>query len=286
MTLKSVKQNMLRSLAVFPLLLLCACAPAEFSPKETPSSPTPTEEPSPVPTPLLSDLPDGSTVSLDGREYRYNPSSASHDAYEIDVGDGEHLFRLEAVSAGLWANEFARDLTLTFYEEGTRAVQVIETDVGVWPSYFELRVEDINFDGYMDFYYLRGQGTHNRYWSYYIWDAEAEHFAAEPYGLSELENPFFDPEQKAVVSWYRTSIWGGSQSYYRYIDDELTCVRVRGYPYKHDPESATLYVKDLVAGELKTVFEVTHNSDTEFTEEETAEYSRWGDLDYHGEEIP
>ena len=276
--------NRKRCLAAGLALLLCGCQ-------------TVGERGSPVPEPALSaesatfpasepasmlDLPDG-TVSLDGKEYHYNPDSASHDTYEIHVGDGEHVFRLEAVSAGLWANEFCRDLTLSIYEEeGRNPLQVIETDVGVWPQSFELCVEDIDFDGYMDFYYLYSQGTHNRYYSYYVWDEETKQFTYDPYNLSELENLTFDPEQKAVVSWYRTSIWGGKHSFYRYIDGQLTCVRMCGYPYEHNPESASLYVKDLVDGELKTVFEVTHASDTEFTEAEKEEYSRWHDLHYHG----
>lgn len=282
-------------LAMGLLLLLCGCSPvagqvsptptAEVTPSPTPA-PVPTDTPAPEftpePTPML-DLPDG-TVSLDGREYHYNPDSASHDTYEIDVGDGEHVFRLEAVSAGLWPYDFTRDLTLSFYEgKSWKPVQVIETDVGVWPQYFELCVEDINFDGYMDFYYLYSQGTHNRYYAYYVWDKETEQFVEDPYGLSEFENPYFNHEINAVESWYRTSIWGGSHSYYRYLDGQLICVRVCAYSYEHDPESATLRVKDLVDGELKTVFEVTRASDQEFTEAEEEEYSRWYDLDYHGE---
>ncbi len=283
-------------LAVGLCLTLCGCGPttaqessaptAEATPFPLPEhtpTPEPIPTPEPEPTPML-DLPQG-TVVLDGKEYHYNPESASHDTYTIDVGDGEHVFRLEAVSAGLWPYDFTRDLTLTFYEGKSRKpIQVIETDIGVWPEYFKLYVEDLDFDGCMDFYYLYSEGTHNRYYAYYIWDKEAEQFIEDPYGLSELENPTFDHEINAVESWYRTSIWGGSFSWYQYINGELTCVRVCGYPYEHNPESATLYAKDLVDGELKTVFEVTHTSDTEFTEAEQEEFLRWYDLDYHGQD--
>lgn len=279
-----LRMNRKRCLAAGLALLLCGCQTVgeRGSPAEPAESTTfPASEPA-----SMLDLPDG-TVSLDGKEYHYNPNSASHDTYEIHVGDGEHIFRLEAVSAGLWANEFCRDLTLSFYEgESRNPLQVIETDVGVWPQSFELCVEDIDFDGYMDFYYLYSQGTHNRYYSYYVWDKETEQFIHDPYGLGELENPSFDHEMNAVESWYRTSIWGGSFSWYRYIDGELTLVRVCAYPYEHAPESATLRVKDLVDGELKTVFEVTRPSDTEFTEAENQEFKRWYDLNYHGEETP
>ena len=48
----------------------------------------------------------------------------------------------------------------------------------------------------------------------------------------------------------------------------------------------TLRVKDLVDGELKAVFEVSHSSDTEFAEVENQEFKRWYDLNYHGEETP
>lgn len=260
-------------------VLLCGCGATveKASPAPTPTlTPEVTVTPTPEPTPM----PDG-TVVLDGKEYHYNPDSASHDTYEINVGDGEHIFRLEAVSEGKWSE--TRDYTLSFYErEKEKPCQVIVTDIVVWPQYFDFRIEDIDFDGCMDFYYLWSEGTHNRYYSYYVWDKETEQFIYDPYGLGELENPTFDPEQKAVVSWYRTSIWGGKQSYYRYMDGQLTCVRVCGYPYEHEPESASLYVKDLVDGELKTVFEVTRASDTEFTEAEEEEYSSWHDLDYHG----
>lgn len=54
----------------------------------------------------------------------------------------------------------------------------------------------------------------------------------------------------------------------------------------HKKCAPTLRVKDLVDGELKTVFEVSHSSDTEFTEAENQEFKRWYDLNYHGEETP
>ena len=44
----------------------------------------------------------------------FRSDSASHDTYEINVGDGEHIFRLEAVSEGKWSE--TRDYTLSFYE--------------------------------------------------------------------------------------------------------------------------------------------------------------------------
>ena len=79
-------------------VLLCGCGATveKASPAPTPTlTPEVTVTPTPEPTPM----PDG-TVVLDGKEYHYNPDSASHDTYEINVGDGEHIFRLEAVSEG------------------------------------------------------------------------------------------------------------------------------------------------------------------------------------------
>lgn len=275
--------NRKRCLAAGLALLLCGCQ-------------TVGERGSPVPEPALSaesatfpasepasmlDLPDG-TVSLDGKEYHYNPDSASHDTYEIHVGDGEHIFRLEAVSAGLWANEFCRDLTLSFYEEeGRTPLQVIETDVGVWPQSFKFYVEDIDFDGDMDFYYLYSQGTHNRYCCFFVWDAETEQFIYDPYGLNGLANVRVDGERRVVLAGSGGGFYGATD-YYRYDENrELELIRSCNFSGPGYGETTCwMSVSEEKDGAWQEVFRVEREE--EWLSEDWDEYTRWHDLHYHG----
>ena len=256
--------------------LLCGCAQREaIQTPESLSTTTPTPESAPPPAPV-------SIVDAWGFP-RVVPDSAS--VHTLSMGKGG--FWVEAVSQGLWENEFCRDLTLSFYraEDEEEPFQVIETEVAVWPNYFEICAEDIDFDGYLDLYYKYSEGTHNRYYVYYVWDPEMERFVEDPYGLSEFENPAFDQEAKAVVTWYRTSIWGGHFTYYRYLNGELLPVRRCSYPYIYegaDLVSKKLWVEDYENGAWKTVFQIERFGEEEFTDEENDAFTRWYDLDYHG----
>lgn len=278
-------------LAVGLAVLLCGCgevaespAPAVTPMPEVTVTPTPEPTPSPESTPML-DLPDG-TVYLAGKEYHYNPDSASHDTYEIDVGDGEHVFRLEAVSAGLWANEFCRDLTLSLYEgDNWKPTQVIEADVGEWPQHFALYVEDIDFDGDMDFYYLYSQGIHNQYFSFYIWDEAGEQFVKEPYGLNGLVNARVDGERRLIMAGSHGGYYDGTD-FYRYNENkELKLIRSCSYSGPGYGETTYwMSVSEEKDGVWQEVFRIEREE--EWPAEDWDEYIRWHDLDYHGSPDP
>lgn len=259
-------------------LTLCGCGPTTAQENPTPTAEiTPSPLPSPTPTPEPSPTPELTWEP----EIHYDPDFVSHDTYTIDVGDGKHIFRLEAVSEGLWG-EFERDLTLSIYEgEGQEPVQVFEEGVGVGPSNFSLYIEDVDFDGCMDFYYLYSQGIKDSYYSFYIWDAEEERFVKDPYDLNGLSSPGFDPEKKTISECSRGGFYEDIM-FYRYERKELTPVRKLGFSGPGVNE--TVYwmgASDWVDGEWKEVFRIEGETEDDW---DWTEYFRWHDLDYHGQD--
>lgn len=196
------------------------------------------------------------------------------------MGDGEHRFWVEATSTGEWVNDFARELTLSVYreKEDGEPVQVIETETGMWPNGFQLYGEDVDFDGYTDFYYTYSQGTHDSYYSFYIWDPAAERLIPDPYDLNSLPSPGFHGESKTVAAGHRSAA-SGTTTYYRYQDGALDPVRECSFDAWGG--ICRMAVQDKQYDSMQTVFQVER--DGAFTDEDWEEFFRWYDLDYHGD---
>lgn len=246
-------------LAFCMTLLLAGCGGRTAEPTPTPG-PVPSSTPRPTPSPT--------------------PRPDPEQGLYLDVGDGEHRFWVEAASTGEWVNDFARELTLSVYreKEDEEPVQVIETETGMWPSGFQLYGEDVDFDGNTDFYYTYSQGTHDSYYSFYIWDPAAERFIPDPYGLDALPSPGFHGESKTVAAGHRSAA-SGSTIYYRYQDGALDPIRECWFDAWGG--ICRMAVQDKQYGSMQTVFQVER--DGAFTDEDWEAFSDWYNLDYRGE---
>lgn len=147
------------------------------------------------------------------------------------------------------------------------------------------QVVDANFDGRMDFGYMRFAGNQPTYWNFWLWDEETGCFVAEP-GLSEISDPGFHWETETISGWQRNSAAAdGTSTIHKWVDGELVCVRrIEVFPKEGGPGPDTpmvLTVEDRVDGELTEVFR------TEFPAGSGGYFSermKWEDINYHGED--
>ena len=196
---------------------------------------------------------------------------------EVKVDD-THTFWVELVDTEKYGT-----LLVNIYEEQTDR-EPLQTFENQYECLFEethFSVEDVDFDGDMDFYFMTARGHFSvSFSSYYIWDGEK--FVSDPYGLNEVCYANFHPETKVVESIRVNSVVSGVIELYRYIDGKLTCLRrlERWDPSGHELE---LMVHDWKDGEWTVAYEtVIDITKLERGGEFDPEFSRWYDLNYHG----
>lgn len=250
------------------LLLLAGCEREE---------PAPTATPTPTPSPAPNEL---ETV-----ESPTPTSVATHEPVgaEVDIGDGEHTFWVEVVDTGEpWAD--SNKLLILIYQDETKE-KLFQTFESWWADPYGLfcfPVEDMDFDGDMDFSVCNIDYRSFHSCSHYIWDEEQEKFVEDPYGLNDLNNPCFDEEKQVIRSNSRG--WRGeSTTYYQYLKGSLACIRFLDYDYSDDKHIMRLEVKDELDGVLTVVYEEEIPfGDLPEGKLWTEEFERWFDLDYHG----
>lgn len=213
-----------------------------------------------------------------GEEYLAEEDTSQMYARRRVEVDEDHVFLVELLPregeeiGGIWVN--------IYREEEREPAQRFESCAFRLDQAMPV-VEDMNFDGYMDFRFVYEYGSLSRWRSqYYIWDAEEEKFVLDPYGLNELPYSEFGGEEQVISSYWVYDAIGGSQGYYRYIDGKLTCVRTLEIGHMLEDGSRLLTVRDLRNGELTEVWRATDpdggRNDTTYQKA----LSRWEDLDY------
>lgn len=182
------------------LLLLSGC--------EREPAPTPTPEPAPRAEPV-------STL-------------------ELSVGNGFPSFWLELVRTGE-----PGELRVDIYQ-AQGDPEPIRSFTEWSPEYqlTELKAEDVDFDGDMDFHFVVNTGTQGGIRSaYYIWDGGRGEFIPDPYGLNELTDLWFNADTREVISSARW-LGGGRTAYYQYENGSLTPVGEKYDPVEEDPLEA------------------------------------------------
>lgn len=201
----------------------------------------------------------------------------THDAFLVDTGGKMGTLLVTAELAEESKNEFGtRDITFSVWNpaEMEQPIQIF-TKESIFFGWHE--VEDANFDGYMDFGYLFHAGNQPNYWHYWLWDEERAQFIyCEP--LLGVSQPMFDADRQIVTGWARSSAASGTNTYYRWIDEELVLVR------KIEHEFLSEYiewaaVEDSIDGQMVEVY----RNECEVGTPEHDEMLKWYDLDYHGE---
>lgn len=265
---------------ILAFLLLTGCEKGYVRPLPDPT-PTPAlvETPRPTPAPTITPEPTATPVSSEAPEPTPNPVGI-----KVDIGDGEHTFWVEAVDTGEPAADCNKLLVNIYRDEAKE--ELFQTFESWWADPYGLYcfpVEDMDFDGDIDFAVCNKEYRTYHCCSHYIWDEEQERFVEDPYGLNDLNNPHFDEERQVVRS---NSGWMGGETttYYQYRKGSLVCVRSLVYSYSEDERAMGLEVEDEIDGALTSVYKNSIPL-SELPEGKlwTEEFEHWYDLDYHGE---
>lgn len=209
----------------------------------------------------------------------------SHDAFWVETGGemGTLLVTAE-LSEEAWGEVGWHDLTFYVWDPADmeQPIQTIETYVGMGVSADYHCVDDFNFDGFQDFSYLSYAGNQPNYWNHWLWDEENGQFLYyEP--LGGISDPMYDAERQVVTGWCRDSAVSGRESYYRWVDGEVTLVRMIIYHSPDEYPNQIVSVYDLIDGQMAEVYQ--NEVDLEQLGERGERIDpRWRDLDYHGEE--
>lgn len=117
---------------------------------------------------------------------------------ELDLGEGLRSFWVELARPGE-----PGELRVDVYKaQGDPEPFQSFTEWSPKYQLTELKAEDVDFDGWTDFYFVVNTGTRgSEYSAYYVWDPETEQFAPDPYGLNELPWASFSGYRKEVYSY-------------------------------------------------------------------------------------
>lgn len=214
----------------------------------------------------------------DGRHYQF----------QIQTGNGkENLFIF--MEASPFANpddpSEERALTISIYlnEKKTSLLQQIKTTT--IDAYFQnVKIEDVNFDGYMDFYWPTMKGASNWFYTYWIWDEDTHCFISDPYGLSSFSTPAFDAERQIILSQSTINWQAGTSSYWKYEGKKLVPIRtIRLVLPDYKTGIQVLSVEDFIENQMVEVYHVELSIDETEIEKEYEKVLKWNDLNYHGD---
>lgn len=148
---------------------------------------------------------------------------------QLSFQDSVHAFTISIDSTkGKHADYAVTSIDIQRIETGQN-VQTIATDTfffqGVyartsgWEKVFT--IEDMNFDGYKDIRLLSWLGT-NFYTQYRCWlyDSDSGLFK-EDTSMTKLYNPYFDPEEQFVHTYWRFGLNEFGHSIYQWQNDSL-----------------------------------------------------------------
>lgn len=144
-------------------------------------------------------------------------------------------------------------------------------------------IEDVNFDGYNDFYYVYFNAPNVNY-VIWVWNPQKNMFE-ESSDLEDLYNISFDKEKEVVEDYIKGVAGTGSHNYYKYIDGKLKCIRsfdsvnIYNTDGEINDEYKKLICKDWIDGELKTVIEVQVPTDFVWAGEEGRKSAKFSEID-------
>lgn len=221
--------------------------------------------------------------------FQQQPIDDTHDAFLVSTGGKLGTLLVTAELAMENKDEFGtRDITFSVWNpvDMEQPIQTFSEEfmMGVAPEFHH--VVDANFDGFQDFGYLFHAGNQPYYQHYWLWDEVQGQFQyCAP--LVEISQPVFDPERQVITGWARSSGAGdGINTFHRWENGELVCVRRIESFSPWDGEPSVVRVYDRIDGELHQVYhEEFPWSDEELEGQEAWRQARykWCDLDYHGE---
>ena len=198
------------------------------------------------------------------------------DAFEVPTGGklGTVLVTVEIGSEGehqfsVWTQDDLDTPLQTMTAPGTTLATLYD-------------VVDANFDGYMDFGYVRVASARALYYNYWLWNEKQGQFVLEPQ-LAELAEPQFDQTTKTIFSRTSWTLYYNNDAFFQWKGTELICIRkLTAWPDESRPFE--FVVEALVDNELVEIHRET------LTSPEARYWSlndideKWYDLNYYGEE--
>ena len=213
----------------------------------------------------------------------------THDAFLVSTGGRLGTLLVTAELAMENKDEFGtRDITFSVWNpvDMEQPIQTFSEEfmMGVAPEFHH--VVDADFDGFQDFGYLFHAGNQPYYRRYWLWDemqSQFQYYAP----LVEISQPVFDPERQVITGWARSSGAGdGINTFHRWEDGELVCVRRIESSSPWDGKPSVVCVQDRINGELQQVYREEFPWPGEEPEGQEAWRQaryKWCDLDYHRE---
>lgn len=267
---------------LFPALLLAviltACAHTQPPiPTATPEpTPTATATPTPSPTPTVAATPTEEPTELWGF-----PIDDTHDAFEVDTKGKLGTVLVTVEKEGDTESEFGDFLfAFSVWDTDNLTAPIQTMTAESWGSFHQHDVVDANFDGYMDFCYLRSWGTGGLFFYHWIWDEEKGLFTAVP-ELTEYGDVVLDAETETVIAHVKCGFAGldAWDDIYVWKNGSPVCVRkIQWSPrLEEDTIAVKITVSDRINGELTEVFSAQSN-ENDFWDEAKP----WYDLSYHG----
>lgn len=202
-------------------------------------------------------------------------------SFKLDNGDDKHIFDIFMGTTPIADNKdkkYDKSLKIVVYKEDNPDVpyQVIDTFTRgtLFKDYI---IDDVNFDGYSDFYYFSATDSNDLHYTFWLWDTKTEMFLEDD-KLADIPFPLFDGKNKIISG---TSSNFGTQTFYKYIDSVLTCVRIMELA-QEDENTQMLTVKDYIDGKLVEVFNKKTKLDDSENQMIYEEFRKWENLNYHG----
>ncbi len=162
------------------------------------------------------------------------PTTAVNNANEDEIQLGPFTFdEDEAEYLGSFDSEIYEKVRAYYQDQRIVLFDPYDTQIGVLYAYsyepnyedtpIELIGEDVNFDGYTDFYLLYSQANFNSYYFFWIWNMQKRTF--EYYlPLSSVPSPDVDAQTRRIHSSDRVSEETLRTTDYEWKDGEITPV--------------------------------------------------------------
>lgn len=220
------------------------------------------------------------SISSTNEPSKGNNSSVN---FKLEVGDKLNYFKISIEATPIAVNNndsYDNNLKILIYnlKDTSKPYQIID-DGNNGNNYQDYKLEDVNFDGYLDFYYVSGRGTVNIYYCFWIWNPKSEVFIKSK-ELNEISLPSFDKNTDIISGYNRSSAASNTKTYYKYINGILTCVRILDMGQPNENNYQILTVQDYVDGKLVEVFRNETILTDKFEGKIYDEFFQWGDLNY------
>lgn len=126
-----------------------------------------------------------------------------------------------------------------------------DIDSDGWPPQDALFIEDLNFDGWLDFRICSDSGAMNDSYWYWLWDQEAQIFERSmELDALHLLNPQFFQEGQYFTAFYSDSASDHTDWMYKYINGFPVLIKETKRTVNYDKEITHIVIRELVDGKL------------------------------------